>query len=246
MKGKTIMMNTKMSFLKIAWWLKIFVANIFCEKIEILRIRGPQYIKVFAHDNFISFDVRKDSTAPRKIFKKAQEHILEDYLISKIPPIYHSISIRENKDSYSIDLSCDDESLEKSKYFFNILSLCDALEKYLCFVFKYAIHRPFMDDWDWKYMPDDVYGIAHPPISCMPSILDGNKIHFFFEKYKSNLLCDENDPFYNDKNFILEQEKENLYQLNELLFDTLPKVYSTFKIIPFETHYEIVVTLSKL
>ena len=46
-------MDNRISIVKLSWWLRIFVANIFCGKIEILRIAGPQYIKVFAHDNFI-------------------------------------------------------------------------------------------------------------------------------------------------------------------------------------------------
>lgn len=234
-------MNTKMSFLKITWWLKIMIANIFYEKIEILKTAGPQYIRVFTYNNDISFDVRKDSTAPRKIFKKAQEHILEDYLISKIPPIYHSISIRENKDSYSIDLSCDDESLEKSKYFFNILSLCDALEKYILSVLKYAVYHPFMDDCALEYLPDDIYGIVCPPISFMPSILDGNRLRLFFKKDGY-----ENKQSDDDDLKVIMSESENIYQLKEILFNAMPKVYSSFKIIPFQTHYEIIITLLKL
>ncbi|MBP3448219.1 MAG: hypothetical protein J6K51_04270 [Clostridia bacterium] len=236
-------MENKISIAKLSWWLKIFVANIFCEKIEIFRIAGPQYIKVFAHDNFISLNVRKEATAPKKIFKKAQAHILEEYLISKIPLIYKSISICENKDSYTITLYFDTETLKNSTYFFNIIYLCNALEKYLFFVFKYEFYHPFMDDWDLEYLPNDVYGISLPPHNFMPSILNGNKLHMFFRKedYENNLPDDE------EKETIMrERENENIHQLKEILFDALPKVYSTFKITPFKTHYEIVITLLKV
>lgn len=234
-------MDNKISIVKMSWWLRIFVANIFCEKIEILRIAGPQYIKVFAHDNFISLDVSKEATAPKKIFKKAHAHILEKYLISKIPLIYNSIRICENRDSYTITIYFDDETLKNLKYFFNILSLCDALEKYISSVLKYAVYHPFMDDCALEYLPDDIYGIVCPPISFMPSILDGNRLRLFFKKDGY-----ENKQSDDDDLKVIMSENENIYQLKEILFNAMPKVYSSFNIIPFQTHYEIIITLLKL
>ena len=234
-------MDNRISIIQLSWWLKIFVANIFCVKIAEPRIAGPQYIKVFTNENFITFDVQKELSAPAKVFK--DEHFFKKFIEEQIPPIYKSIDIFENKDNYSIILYFNNDTLKNAKYYFNILGLCNALEKYISSVFQYKVYRLHMDNLDWKDIPDNLYGVRFPPQSFTPCILNRNRLHLFLKKGEQ-----ENKPLRdNEANSITQaRENDNIYHLKEVLFNALPKVYSTFKIIPFKTHYEIIITLLKL